>query len=620
MHSPGGLSKLRPWVTSWITPRTVVAALAAFAFFLLFQFIALSDFRELALNRFQDDSYYYLLPAWQLAAKGFFTFDGIHPTYGFQPLWMLILSLQAIFTPDKVNFIRIAALLGAGFYCLAGIALYYLVHNWMPGWRAVLAPVFWLVNPPLISLYMTGKENALYAFLLISAAALVASTAGKAWTRGSAIVAGILVGLMVLARVNALVPAVLLLGVLCFGEAGSGRKKAARLAWTAAGLLVVVIPWMVYAQCAFGAIFPNSGSAKLIGGWAAAAIAAHGWFPWIPADTFVSLLPGIEKLLFFHADDLTIPTGGLALPFFLDFLPDVTLGYWKDEVLGHVLPYRVKFILLALAVLVVAGWMLLQIPALRRRMGRWIGRWIHALPAPVPAAVLGMLLLAAVINGLSDWLLLPAYLYWASWYAVPETLALVLLAATAFGLLADFVSSWVSIDWRIRARGGIAVLFLVVIGIAIIRDVKSWAPLAYDPARGTTQAEVYRGTLWMGDHLPQGVRVGSYSAGLIGYFANGFTVINLDGLANTPDFVTRLLPGHFLYARGLAVDTPLKQYLRDVQIGYLANYDPVDRIQSHTFMGLVTEIDGSLVYEGNQDIVWGPGEPVRRFGVVEITR
>jgi hypothetical protein len=606
---------VRGFAAPLFSPKGMVAALAAILFLLIFRFVAGSDFRELALNRFQDDSYYYLQPAWQFLAKGFFTFDGLNPTYGFQPLWMLVLAVQAVFTPDKIDFIRMAALLGGGFYCLAGVALFYLSRTWLPGWRAVIAPAFWLANPPLASLYITGKENALYAFLLIAAAAIVARTADGAWSRRSAFATGIITGLMMLARVNALVPAALLLGVLFAFEGGGWRGKWARLSWTALGIGAMVIPWAIYAQVSFGTVFPNSGSAKLIGGWAGAAVAVHAWLPWMPASVFNGALPATEKIFFAHPDSITIPTLDIAKPFFLDYLPDLSMGFWKDEVLGHVMPYRAKFILLVSAVILVSGWIAMQCLRLRRKLTRFTS----VSPSTQGAAVLAALLLAAGLNGLANWFLLPAYLYWASWYAVPETIAFILLAATAFGVLADWLLRVAPPKWKWGAHVSMAALAVAAFAIGAIRTVEGWAPVAYDPARNVTQAEVYTGVLWMNDHIPARTRVGSFSAGLLGYFAKGFTVINLDGLANTPEFVATLLPKHILYARELAPDTPLRQYLLDSGITYLANYDPLDRIQSRNFMGLVNGNGSRLLFLGTQDIIWGPGEPVRRFGVVEIT-
>ena len=52
-----------------------------------------SDIDSLAIS-IQDDSYYYLLPAFNLKTYGFFTFDGEHETYGFQPLYALRIGVS----------------------------------------------------------------------------------------------------------------------------------------------------------------------------------------------------------------------------------------------------------------------------------------------------------------------------------------------------------------------------------------------------------------------------------------------------------------------------------------------------------------------------------------------
>src|SRR4030067_294918 len=83
-----------------------------------------AHFGELALDRLEDDSFYYLQPAWDFAARRFFTFDGENPTYGFQPLWMLALTFQAAFVPDKIAFLRAAVGLGGLLFSVTGVGLF----------------------------------------------------------------------------------------------------------------------------------------------------------------------------------------------------------------------------------------------------------------------------------------------------------------------------------------------------------------------------------------------------------------------------------------------------------------------------------------------------------------
>lgn len=68
------------------------AALSLAILVLLGPYLLLSG-REIALA---DDAYYYLLPATNFWALGFYSFDGLTGTNGFHPLWMLLLTAMAL--------------------------------------------------------------------------------------------------------------------------------------------------------------------------------------------------------------------------------------------------------------------------------------------------------------------------------------------------------------------------------------------------------------------------------------------------------------------------------------------------------------------------------------------
>ena len=245
-------------------------ALAVLVFLAVAVYAFGSDIRELACNRLQDDSYYYLQPAWNFSRGGIFTFDGEHPTYGFQPLWMIVLAVLARLSPDKILFLRASVALGGFFFCLTGWMLFKLARGWTSGWLAMIAPVLWTANASLLGVYITGKENALYAFLLVFSCIRIfrrMTAPGKgAWLDG------VLLGLLVLSRINALIPALLLLAVLGIWGAGSRAERFRSMLAVGAGMLAVIAVWCVYAQISFGAIFPNSGTAKLFGANAALAL------------------------------------------------------------------------------------------------------------------------------------------------------------------------------------------------------------------------------------------------------------------------------------------------------------------------------------------------------------
>jgi hypothetical protein len=413
---------------------------------------------------------------------------------------------------------------------------------------------------------------------------------------------GAILGLMVLARVNALIPASLMLAVLWWQGEGSNSERARRTIFAAAGMAAVAAVWCAYAQLSFGAVFPNSGTAKLFGSAAALAVFVENHIPWIPRAWIEAVVPQAERVLLARRDALSLPTKGVAVSYLAGLLPELAYGSWAGvfSFLGT-MDFRLRAVALAGVAAGAAGWVLLQLRSSVRSA----------------AAVVGALLAAAAANSLVNWLVMPDYLLWGSWYAVPETLAMVLAAAILIAW------PWEALDARRRRAGGIirragAAVVAVFAAIGLARVWNSMLPSAYVAAPDGTQQEAYDAAVWMNDHLPQGARVGSYSAGLLGYFGRTYRVINLDGLANTPEFAARELVGHLLYVRGLAADDPLREYLVRETIVYLANVDVAERIGRGDYLGLVDAGSGTLLYEGTIAIFWGPAEPERRMIVVRI--
>ncbi len=579
---------------------SAMTTLAALIFLAVLIYAFGSDLRELACNRLQDDSYYYLQPAWNFSRTGVFTFDGEHPTYGFQPLWMIVLAALARLSPDKTFFLRASVALGGLFFCLTGLAIFRLARGFFSGWRAIVGPVLWTANFSLLGAYITGKENALYAFLLVFSCLRILkrmnAPARGAWVDGAVL------GLMVLARMNALIPALLLLGVLWWQGAGTRGERARRVLSAGAGMLAVLAVWCVYAQISFGAMFPNSGTAKLFGSSAALAVFVEDHVPWMPKTWIEALVPQAERVLLSRPDLLPLPTKGAGISYLIGLLPDLAFGSWAGifSFLG-VMDFRLKVLALGVLGFGAAGWVLLQLRSSARGA----------------ASIVGAVLAAAAANSLVNWLVMPDYLLWGIWYAVPETLALILAAACLLGWPLEYLAHKETGAGRILQGAGLAAaLVLAAAGLARV-----WIPLmprAYVVAPDGTQQEAYDAAAWMNDHLPQNARVGSYSAGLLGYFGRTYRVINLDGLANTPQFAARELVGHLLYVRGLAAEDPLREYLLRENISYLANVDVIERIAGGEYLGLVDAGRGTLLYKGTVAIFWGPAEPERRLIVVEI--
>lgn len=246
-------------------PVLFLALACLLCFGLRAHYILLSGYDEV-LKGVEDDTYYYLQPAWYFRQLGFYTFDGVGKMYGFQPLWMVIVTALSYVCSDKEVFLRATLLLATVFYIASGIVLYRLVRTQKRELgSAVAVGVFWFLNPWLAEVLTRGKENALQAFLLLVATSLVDSLL-KSESKASAtrlVGLGAVTGLLFLARINSILfPALFGVGYLI---ASRRRLPAALrdLVFCAIGFVVASVPWLLYAQLEFGTAFPLSGAAKL---------------------------------------------------------------------------------------------------------------------------------------------------------------------------------------------------------------------------------------------------------------------------------------------------------------------------------------------------------------------
>ena len=82
----------------------------------------------------------------------------------------------------------------------------------------------------------------------------------------------------------------------------------------------------------------------------------------------------------------------------------------------------------------------------------------------------------------------------------------------------------------------------------------------YDWNRSWDDAS-YRGAMWLAEHAPRDALVGSWNAGIVGYYAEQ-RVVNLDGLINDYELLESLEAG------------TLSEYVRKKRISYLSDMQP----------------------------------------------
>ena len=429
-----------------------------------------------------DDAFYYFTIARQLAAGHGATFDGLAPTNGFHPLWLLLLTpvfaLTGALRAGSWVGVHAALSLCALLDVASGVLLWRLLRRLGFPRGAQGAAAVWFLSPVTVLLSLRGLESALNVALFAVWLWVVAWAFGDGTPdarRG--VLVGSVTGLAFLARTDNGPLLGLALALITLGPwlatRSAGRRRLGFLVVAGVTAAALALPWFIWNLTTFGTPWQVSGAAKLanpqIFGHVPAAMAHRlsylAAFVWLPA--------------FFTA--------------------------------GESMKHRVAFTVIAWA------------------------EWL-TLAALLPFLILALLrpraaVLRPLALGLSGYLAAHAVIYalvlrtYVVWYATVPTFILVFLAGgvAAGELLGRLRTAWRTALAVVAAAAGIAVFAQYFHATEIVPRGEEWVvrPILTKIA---TQAPGTR-------------TVGVFNAGAAGYFApeiGPFTVVNLDGLVNNP--------------------------------------------------------------------------------------
>lgn len=484
---------------AWLTGSSVAIGLVYLAVVLLW------DEGPFALTF--DDAWYYFGIARNVAEGRGSTFDGINPTNGYHPLWLLVSVPVYAIGLDGMAAAR--ALLAGQVVCyvaalviLAG-TVSRLADGWPklarsrraddasgPAWCEATVVAAWVLfagNPFVVKMFVNGLESGisvvLYALLLVRFAPptplRLADTTSR-WRCGT----GLLLLLIFLARTDA----ALLAGVLCLWAIFELRREPLRQALLPLAELFAPV---------------------LVGGFAYLALNT------IAFDTPVQV-SGLHK---------RAPLDGPRL---------VTFG-----------------VLAGLGVYVtVRAWRRVHTPS--RSKGR--GRFPRVTDLAVRTGWFGgfCFLLLGYYNALQtqQWL----------WYYAPLGAYALLLLPLA---VSDFAESGLAeappTQTAARALAPVQAILLLPLVLALVLQV----PVFTDPDLRSIQVANMQAGRWMDANLPDDAVAASWDAGVVGYFA-GRPVVNLDGVVNSYEYYEASREGRigpFLAARGI---THVVNHGRDV--------------------------------------------------------
>lgn len=418
-----------------------------------------------------DDSFISHGIARNLAQGRGMTFDGVHVTNGFQPLYVfLLVPLYRLVPHDPVLPIHLALTALAALNSLCGALLYRTVRLLGADAGALFGLAVWSFSPGVVRLGINGLETSLAALLLAWALyhhLAHLRLAATPRTR-SFVVLGVLLGGAVLARIDSVLFAAAVAAdlVLLGARRGRLREFVAGTALAGALALAVTSPWVALNLSQRGTLVPDSGRAVRF-----AALDRYAHEP--PGGYYAqNLLRSVATL-----------SDNPALPGFRSFRG---LDYYKPEWWG----------------LAVNLPLFIGLCTLAARGGK-LGHLVFLLP------YVCLMLCAYSFYVLGQWFY-PRY-YYAPMYVV------VLVVSVALGSLYAGLPGR-----RLRATLAAALVLLLAVGFAL-----EWRSIASRQS-GCGYLQLAR---WIEVNTPPEAVVGAFQSGVLGYFLER-KVVNLDGVVN----------------------------------------------------------------------------------------
>lgn len=245
----------------------IVWVIIAVIFFYALQF-AFHKPRTIVNVQF-DDAYYYLEIAKNIADGKGATFDGLHKTNGFHPLWLLILTgLASVPGLGLIGLARATVVLQA-FLLLGSLVL---IKNILKGLLhpfLIAAVLLIVLYPRFFHIFTVGMESGLLIFLLLLTFYLMPKLF-KGILKGNwllnSLVLGALSAAIVLARLDAFVfPAAVLVALVVNGAVDRKAFWRAFSGALLAGLVTVLalLPFLIWNYHNFGTIATVSSMMKV---------------------------------------------------------------------------------------------------------------------------------------------------------------------------------------------------------------------------------------------------------------------------------------------------------------------------------------------------------------------
>ena len=423
-----------------------------------------------------DDLFYYAEVAKNIVSGGGITFDGIHPTTGVQPLWVVAQLSFANWFEEPAIALRVILLLATLFSLLTALLLPKVLSQILPkhGWAiGAVAGSIWVLHPKILQVTFEGTEAALagFAWLLSLAAWKAAQKSSKYY------LLGVVLGIGILTRIDHLVLAGML-WLFPIQNIKGFTKKAVQMI---PGIVLLFGAGLFLGWLTTGELGMDSGRVKRL----------H----------YLRLLALENNVLFSEVSSFSL-------------LAEQATGWLKNgsRYLSYMLHAESK-VSLTLITILLAGlsWLVYKITRRGRTIRQELEGTFELVKVLKPLLFASSLIFVAYIVYLH---------YLRSWYLIPLFFCFALLISALFY---DLLLRATAVH---RKKNAFAMVFF----FSCLSLLHIEAKLA--PRRGV-DANFFAAINYVQEELPEGSTIGAFNSGIAGaWLSPKHTVVNLDGVIN----------------------------------------------------------------------------------------
>jgi len=440
-----------------------------------------------------DDFYYYAKTAENIANGKGITYDGITPTAGFHPLYAFTFSLGFMMFKSELGPLYFALIISSIANILVALFIYLILKKYSEN-AAIIAALFWIINPFAFFMSVNGMETSLYLmFFVMTIWYYLKMKDRRVYSAKDGLCLGLLLGLTYLARADA----IFLAGAIFIDQlimwikdkAYEGAKNILQyrknyfFLTIAIGFLIMATPWFIFNIVNFGSIQPDSNIAIQV----------------LEYSKYFSSGFDYVKLALVIAQQI------ISVPFVLIMM----LGFGKFYIKSVDGYLNVLHVTLSLAICgMLAAYIIVKRKKFLAEMKRYKDMWFLLI-----LFIFFMYYPIVLLRGSTPRYFAPIFI-----------LCMIILSIILAFVIDNMKSRIRCIKFIVLA---ICVIFMVFTFLFIRANLsQDW------------QGEMYQGARWLEANTPQNATIGSPDSGIFGYYSHR-RIINLDGVMNRNAAIAR---------------------------------------------------------------------------------